>query len=304
MTEELAVKMKGVVQKRSNFHLGPMDLMIPKGYITAIVGPNGSGKSSTFRLLLDLVKADEGSIELLGQQVGNGVDIELNKRIGYLPEESWTHEEKMKATEKAEFQRFWYDNWDVNRYQELLRVLEVDPNQMLGKMSKGSRRKFEFALALAHGPELLLLDEPSSGLDPLAWKTMIDVLHRYMDRGDRTILMTSHIVEEVKRLADYIVFMSQGHVLGMYEKDELFSSWFIYFLSGDELTAGVAAKMPGQCGVEHAGGTTYRITTNQAGQAEQWCSEQGLTLVSRQAMELDEIMAALLMKDRLNARSN
>ncbi|MDQ0112262.1 ABC transporter ATP-binding protein [Paenibacillus harenae] len=304
MTETLAVQLKGVVQKRSNFQLGPIDLAIPKGYITAIVGPNGSGKSSTFRLLLDLVKADEGTIEMLGQEVGSSPDVELNKKIGYLPEESWMHEEKMKATEKAEFQRFWYDKWDVNRYQELLRLLEVDPNQVLGKMSKGSRRKFEFALALAHGPELLLLDEPSSGLDPLAWKTMIDVLHRYMDRGDRTILMTSHIVEEVKRLADYIVFMSQGHVLGMYEKDELFSSWFVYFVSGERISAALAAKMPGQCGVEQAGGTTYRITTNQAAAAEQWCLEQGLELVSSQAMELDEIMAALLMQDRLNARSN
>lgn len=304
MAEELAIKIKGVVQKHSNFQLGPIDLQIPKGYITAIVGPNGSGKSSTFRLLLDLAKADEGTIEMLGQPVGDCQDVERNKKIGYLPEDSWTHEEKMKASDKAEFHRYWYDKWDVNRYQELLRLLEVNPNQALGKMSKGSRRKFEFALALAHGPELLLLDEPSSGLDPLAWKSMIDILHRYMDRGDRTILMTSHIVEEVKRLADYIVFMSQGHVMGMYEKDELFSSWFVYYVSGDGLTAASAGKMPGQCAVEHAGGTTFRITTNKAAEAEQWIAEQGFITVSRQAMELDEIMHALLIKDRLNARSN
>jgi ABC-2 type transport system ATP-binding protein len=304
MDDTIAIQLDGVVQNRSNFKLGPLHMSIPSGYITAIVGPNGSGKSSTFRLMLDLDKADEGSIQLLGHQVEKGLGTELKKRIGYLHDQSSTHEDGMKGTEKAEFHRFWYDNWDVNRYRELLYLLEVDDNQMLGKMSKGMRRKFEFALSLAHHPDLLLLDEPSSGLDPLAWKTMIEVLHRYMDQGDRTILMSSHIIEEVKRLADFIVFMAQGRVLGIYEKDELFSSWFTIFVSGGGLTQKKAVVMPGQCGVEHTGGTTYRITTNKAAEAEEWCAAEGYQIVSRQALELDEIMNALLMQDRLSTRTN
>ncbi|MBB3155118.1 ABC-2 type transport system ATP-binding protein [Paenibacillus endophyticus] len=304
MNETLAIQLDGVEQSRSNFKLGPLHMSIPKGYITAIVGPNGCGKSSTFRLMLDLDKADKGTIELLGCNVNQGMDTELKKRIGYLHDQSSSHENNMIGAAKAEFHRFWYDDWDINRYRELLHILEVEDHLMLGKMSKGMRRKFEFALALAHGPELLLLDEPSSGLDPLAWKTMIEVLHRYMDRGDRTILMTSHIIEEVKRLADYIVFMAQGRVLGMYEKDELFSSWFTLFVSGAELTAKKAAELPGQCGVEHAGATTFRITTNKAAEAEEWCAAEGYQIVSRQALELDEIMSALLQQDRLHSRRN
>lgn len=302
--ETMAIQLDGVVQNRANFKLGPLHMSIPKGYITAIVGPNGCGKSSTFRLMLDLDKADEGRIELLGHRVEQGIDTELKKKIGYLHDQSSSHEDNMKGTAKAEFHRFWYDNWDVNRYRELLHILEVDDNQLLGKMSKGMRRKFEFALTMSHGPELLLLDEPSSGLDPLAWKTMIEVLHRYMDRGDRTILMTSHIIEEVKRLADFIVFMAHGRVIGVYEKDELFSSWFTLFVSGSDLSPKKAAAMPGQCGVEHAGATTYRITTNKAAAAEEWCEAEGYQIVSRQALELDEIMSALLMQDRLSIRSN
>ncbi|OMF32256.1 ABC transporter [Paenibacillus sp. FSL H8-0548] len=301
---ESAIQLNGIVQNRSNFKLGPLHMNIPAGYITAIVGPNGCGKSSTFRLMLGLDKADQGSIELLGSHVEQGLDLELKKRIGYLHDQSSSHEDSMKGEEKAAFHRFWYDSWDVNRYRELLHILEVDDNQLLGKMSKGMRRKFEFALAMAHGPELLLLDEPSSGLDPIAWKTMIEVLHRYMDRGDRTILMTSHIIEEVKRLADFIVFMAQGRVLGMYEKDELFGSWFTLFISGAELTAKQAAAMPGHCAVEHTGGTTFRVTTNKAVDAEKWCASQGYQIISRQGLELDEIMSTLLLQDRLSIRSN
>lgn len=304
LEETMAIQLKGVVQNRPNFRLGPLHMSIPKGYITAIVGPNGSGKSSTFRLMLDLEKADEGTIELLGHKVGQGANTELKSRIGYLHDQSSPHEDRMRAREKAEFHRFWYKDWNINRYKELLQLLEVDDSQMLAKMSKGMRRKFEFALSLTHSPELLMLDEPSSGLDPLAWKTMIEILHRYMDQGDRTILMTSHIIEEVKRLADYIVFMAQGRVLGMYEKDELFSSWFTLFISGEALTAKKAANIPGQCGVEHTGGTTYRITTNKAAEAERWCTAEDLKIVSRHALELDEIMSALLLQDRLSIRPN
>jgi ABC-2 type transport system ATP-binding protein len=249
MNEEIAIQLKGVVQNRPNFRLGPLQLDIPSGYITAIVGPNGSGKSSMFRLLLDQNQADEGHIEVMGEQVGKDYDrTEQKQRIGYLADEPATHEDRMKGSDKAEFNRFWYKNWNVNRYRELLQILGVEDNQLLGKMSKGMRRKFEFALSMSHEPDLLLLDEPSSGLDPLAWKTMIDILHRYMEKGTRTILMTSHIIEEVKRLADFIVFMAYGQILGMYEKDELFSNWFTLFVSADGLSAKLAAEGLRQAG--------------------------------------------------------
>ncbi|RJE87771.1 ABC transporter ATP-binding protein [Paenibacillus sp. 1011MAR3C5] len=299
---EQAIQFSGVAQRKPNFKLGPITLDIPKGFITAIVGPNGSGKSTLFRMVLDLEKPQEGTVTVLDHPMGTGDDAPVKQRIGYLPEESLPHDDKLKAYEKARFNSYWYKDWDVNRYQELLLSLQVNDNLLLGKMSKGMRRKCEFALALAHAPDLLLLDEPSSGLDPLAWKSMIEILHRYMELGDRTILMTSHIVEEVKRLADYIVFMAQGRVLGVYEKDELFSSWFTFFVSGEGLNTQMASRMPGQCGIESIGGQSLRITTSEAFQAEQWCETEGITILSKQALELDEILSTLLQQDGISKR--
>lgn len=303
-SETAAISFENVSVQKSNFVLGPTTLDIPSGYITAIVGPNGSGKSTLFRMALDLAKPDAGKVTVLGQEIGSGNDEELKQLIGYVPEEPYAHESRLKGSDKAKINGFWYKGWELFRYQELLRILQVNDHQPLGKMSKGMRRKTELALALAHNPKLLLLDEPSSGLDPLAWKTMIDLLHRHMDQGGKTILMTSHIVEEVKRLADFIVFMAQGKVLGFYEKDELFSSWFTYYVSGEGLEARDLADMPGQAGIEFAGLHTFRVTTGKALEAERWCSEAGLTIVSKAAMELDEIMAALLHGIGLETKAN
>ncbi|MBW7452944.1 ABC transporter ATP-binding protein [Paenibacillus sepulcri] len=303
--EQSVIRFKKLVQKRKHFELGPVNLDIPRGYVTAIVGPNGSGKSSLLRLLLDISKPDSGQIEVLGERVGSGNDQLLKERIGYVPEQSNEIDDHMTADRKAEFIRKWYPQWDITLYRELLRRFDVETDLKLGKMSKGMRRKFDLAIAMAHQPQLLLLDEPSSGLDPIAWKTMIDVLHRYMERGERTILMASHIVDEVRRLADYIVFMVHGRMLGLYEKDTLLESWYVLYLDGgSQERHGVNWKsVPGFCSMEHTGGTTVKITTSEAREAEEWCAAQQVHIVGRQKLELDDILVLLTERERLRMQT-
>lgn len=300
--EQPAIRLSGVELSRPHFRLGPMNLEVPRGFVTAIVGPNGSGKSTTFRMLLDIVKPDRGEIEVLGSRIGGGKQTELLQRIGYLPEGANSAEDAIKASEKTAFHSEWYPTWDVNLYRDLLRLFEIEPNLKLGKMSKGMRRRYELAIAMSHHPDLLLLDEPSSGLDPLAWRSMIDLLHRYMERGDRTILIATHIVEEVKRLADYIVFMVHGKVLGMYEKDELMTGWRQYYFTGTygELS-GKLSGMPGLNGLEDAGGVV-RAVTSKAAEAEDWLLTAGLTPAGRQSLELDDILAAVVERERLQGQ--
>lgn len=297
-----AIEVKELVQKRPHFELGPVNLTIPKGYVTAIIGPNGSGKSSLFRCMLDLSKPDKGAIEVLGEKVGAHDNWQLKQRIGYVSEETSKLDDHVKAEQRAAFTRQWYPQWDINRYQELLRRFEIDASLKLRKMSKGMRRKFDLIIAMSHNPELLLLDEPSSGLDPIAWKTMIDVIHRYMDSGERTVLMASHIIDEVRRLADYIVFIVHGRVLGMFEKDALLESWSILYTDPGEGKA-QWQSMPGYQSAEYTGGSTYKVVTSRVLEAEDWCRSQGTHIVSKQRLELDDILTALIEQERIRIQS-
>ncbi|MFH5183264.1 ABC transporter ATP-binding protein [Paenibacillus sp. TAB 01] len=298
------LKMHGVTQNKENsFRLGPLDLEIPAGYVTAIMGPNGSGKSSLFRLALGQSKPNSGEISLLGKAVGGTDDADVKRRIGYVADEDTYPERSIRGTEKAGFVSQWYPKWDRAWFEHLLERFKVDATLRLDKMSKGSRRKYELALALAHRPELLLLDEPSSGLDPISCKKMVEELHKYMEQGDRTIIIATHMLEEVRRLADYIVCLADGRLIGMYEKDELLGSWHTFYAGYESggssaAIAEEAAKLPGLYSIEEAGGGTCRIVTSRAREAQAWCRERGWSVTGERPLELDDIMEALIEMSR------
>jgi len=299
---EHAITLQDVKLTRDHFTLGPISLSIPKGYVTAIVGPNGSGKSTLFRMTMNILKPHQGKVNVLDQQLNEQNDDELKQLIGHLPEEATTFDDFLKGFNKAQFHAKWYNNWNNDTYQRLLSSLTTRDDLQLKKMSKGMRRKFDLSIAMAHHPKLLLLDEPSSGLDPIAWKTMIEVLHQYMESEEHTILMATHIVDEVKRLADYIVFLVDGQVLGMYEKDELLQSWSMYFIEVPEGSTFDARHMPGYCEHKVVSSGFYEIICSNSFEAERWFDGQDLTVRSKQILELDEILFQHMKKARQYAK--
>lgn len=288
-----AIELRNVSKKRRNKTIGPLNLNLPQGYITALVGQNGSGKSTLLNMLLQLTFPDEGEIRWFEEAHGAGLPLEVRQSIAFVPETSQTEERYWTPGEAAEFRSHWYPSWDHGYFEELMDNFEVPRNAKLGKMSKGERRKFEIAAALASKPRLLLLDEPSSGLDPFAWKTMIGTLRSYMDKHNATVVISTHIVEEVRRLADYIVLMHKGRLLGMAEKDSLFGSWSEVWVNSadEEELADLQAELPAALHFKLERPGVASFITRQFQQNEKRIQDLGVKVIKSRALELDEILA-------------
>ncbi|AHY47539.1 ABC-type multidrug transport system ATPase component [Rubrobacter radiotolerans] len=276
-----------------DFTLGPVSLQVEPGYVVAVVGPNGSGKSTLFRLLLGLARADSGEVRVFGRDPA-GDEVGIRERIGYVPENAVGHDE-MSAAELGDFIGRLYPNWSERSYRELLRRAGVDPKKRFDKLSKGMRRRLLFALALATGSELLLLDEPTDGVDPFARREMLDEISAYMD-GDgpdevRTVLFATHIIEEVRRVADYVVFLSDGDFLGLYEKDALLDGWRNLWVVPEP-----DGDLPGIVEVEP--GSPTRLVTDSPGETGEALAERGVRIVRSAPLDLEEILGHLMRRGK------
>lgn len=280
------IEMNHVYKTRRDRQIGPIHLTIEPGYVVALVGHNGSGKSTLIHLLAQLVHPDAGEIRWFGQAYPEGMPADTRQWIGYVPEHPAREEDRLTAEAAAAFRAVWYPGWDETRFQRLMSRFQVPLHTKLSRMSKGERRKFELAAALAPHPRLLLLDEPSSGLDPFAWKVMLEELRGSMENGKTTVMIATHILDEVKRLGDYVVLMHEGRMLGKLEKDHLFENskemWF-------EGTPEEASELPGVIETESEG-RLQRIVTLAAIEASSVLEQAGIPPIRVRRLELDDIL--------------
>ncbi|WP_150272109.1 ABC transporter ATP-binding protein [Paenibacillus tepidiphilus] len=288
-----AIELRNVSKKRPNKVIGPLNLVIPQGYVTALVGQNGSGKSTLMSMLIQLTYPEEGEIRWFEEPHPEGLPLTLRQNIAYVPETSLAEENYWTAPEAAAFRRYWYPGWDQPFFEELMKRFEIPQKARLSKMSKGERRKFEIAAALAARPQLLLLDEPSSGLDPFAWRTMLDTLQQFVDDTGATVLISTHIVEEVRRLADYIVLMHRGQLLGITEKDSLFGAWnevWVQAESEEELLE-LVAELPGTLRPRLETPGVGSFLARHFHQNEKRIRDMGVKVIKSRSLELEEILS-------------
>jgi len=201
--------------------LDNLSLKICRGGVHAFIGANGAGKSSLFRLLLGFETPSGGSARILDQDC-TALTPEVRARIGFVNEEH-TLPAWMRVDEVTRMQRNQYAGWKQVRYEEVLRNFNVQPSQKVRELSRGERAGVSLALALGQNPELLVLDEPTLGLDMVAKRTLLESL-MYSDEGqDSTIIYCSHQMEEIERIADHLVIIERGRLRHMSEPDELCS---------------------------------------------------------------------------------
>lgn len=191
--------------------LNNVTMQIPRGVVMGLVGLNGAGKTTLLRHVLGLYRAQTGSISVFGKDPSRSPESVLS-RIGYLTEEdslpSW-----MKVWQILQFSKSFYENWDDDYAQELLEAFKLDPGKSISKMSKGQRARVGLTISLAHRPELLVLDEPSSGLDPVVRNDILAAIIRTIADSGHTVLFSSHLLDEVQRISDMVAVMRGGNLV-------------------------------------------------------------------------------------------
>lgn len=199
-----------------------LDLVVPRGTVLGLLGPNGAGKSTTLRMLMGLLRPTRGSVRVLGLDVFR-VPGQVKQHVGYVPESPQIHR-WMTVGEVVWFARALYANWNDEQSASLLDLFQLPAGKRVRQLSKGMLAKLSLLVALAHEPELLVLDEPLSGLDPIARDEFLDGVLHGLCTGERTVVFSSHQLDEVNRLSDAVAVLNAGRLLVHCSLDELRSA--------------------------------------------------------------------------------
>jgi ABC-2 type transport system ATP-binding protein len=220
---ENILEMHNVKKRYKGFTLGGISLSLPQGYILGLIGPNGAGKTTTIKILLNIVKRESGKVRIAGLDPKKNAK-QLKNKVGYLGEEQFFYGNKTVAW-TGKFVSEFYDNWDTNAFQHLLTDFQISRTKKTRELSKGMKVRFSLALALSHNPELLILDEPTAGLDPVIRREVLELLRKKSKTEGKSVIISSHITDDIMRTADLVAFLVQGKIALVSEKDELLSNW-------------------------------------------------------------------------------
>lgn len=210
-----AISISKLEKNYKKFKLEIDELNVKSGYITGFIGPNGSGKTTTIKSILGMIRLDKGSIEVLPK-----------KDIGYVGDESGYLLESKVISIKRIISRF-YENWDEDLYSKYISRFGIVEEKLIKDLSKGQKRQFELIMALCHHPKLLIMDEPTSSLDPIVRNEFLELIQEHMDIDNMTVFYSTHITSDLDKAADYIILIYKGKILLYGEKDEIINNHII-----------------------------------------------------------------------------
>lgn len=247
-----ALEIRDLTKHYDGFTLDRLNLALPGGCILGLIGENGAGKSTTIKLILDMIRRDGGSVTILGRD--NQDHLELTREdVGVVLDEVGVSE-CLTPRQVGKIMGSIYRNWDGEAYSGYLKTLDLPENKRFKDFSRGMKMKLGIAVALSHRAKLLILDEPTGGLDPVARDEVTDIFSEFTRDENHSILISSHIVSDLEKLCDYIAFLHEGKLLLCEEKDRLREQYGILRCSAAELRsidpAAVIGKKETPYGVE------------------------------------------------------
>jgi len=269
-------------------------LSVEKGGIHAIIGSNGAGKSTLFRLLLGMAAPTSGSASLLGTD-STTLTPDLRGKVGYVNEEH-TLPQWMKANEVTRLQKSFYPQWNQEVYDRVIGYFDVDPDQKIGGLSRGERAGLNLSMALAQAPDVLILDEPTLGLDVVAKQSFLEALMFTETEGNATIIYCSHQMEEIERVADKLIVMEKG-ILKNNSSPDAFVDRISYWIGSFENGLPSTDKIPGYLSSKIIDGQYHIMVVDQGNDFGQTLQNIGANTASQSGVNLERAVNAFLTKN-------
>lgn len=246
------LEVKGLYKSYADFQMENITFDLPKGYIMGYIGQNGAGKTTTINMITNLCKSDKGEVRI------NGITYEDNpilfkESIGYVGDESYFPKEFKISNIKMILKKF-FPSFDEEKFNYYIKKWDLPEKKKLREFSRGMKVKLMFASVLSRNTKLLILDEATNGLDPVMREEILGILQEYIEDGEKSILFSTHVLNDLERIADYVVFIDHGRILFQEAKDELLDRYLL--IKGEDnnmesyLNSKLIGKTIGQYGFE------------------------------------------------------
>ena len=216
---EFIIELDNVTKRYKDFTLDHISFRLPRGMIYGMIGENGAGKSTCIHAITDLISIDEGNIRLFGENYHQHAE-EIKQKIGVVLD-GVNQNPYLKCKDMDCIMKKIYKNWDSRKFFQYLKTFQISQEKKVKDLSKGMQVKLNFAVALSYNPELLILDEATSGLDPVMREDILELLQEFVLEENHSILISSHITSDLDKIADYILFLHEGKVLFVKSREEI-----------------------------------------------------------------------------------
>ena len=230
-----AIEMKHVSKTYSSFLLNDISLSLPTGCIMGLIGENGAGKSTTISLLMNTIQRDSGEILILGKDNLSSDFHQVKEDIGIVLDEAYCPE-VLNVKNVNQIMRRTYKNWQEDIFFHYLKQFQLSERKLFKEYSRGMKMKLAIATALSHQPKLLILDEATSGLDPIIRDEIIEIFNDFTREDDHSVLISSHIISDLEKISDYIAYLHQGNLVFCEEKDRLLEEYGILHISNEDIS--------------------------------------------------------------------